>query len=72
MATAPTWTIIAENPPYYTVRVKFNGCDFEQTIICEKTGAAFMAAVDAYAAEYATAWHQLPDEGTSDEARPEA
>ena len=61
MPIPPVWTIISENAPYYTVQVKFNGCDFEQTIICTETGDKLTAAIDKYAAEYAEAWHELPE-----------
>ena len=60
MPIPSVWTIISENAPYYTVQVKFNGCDFEQTIICTETGDKLTAAIDKYAAEYAEARHELP------------
>jgi hypothetical protein len=32
-------------------------------IICTETGDKLTAAIDKYAAEYAEAWHELPETG---------
>lgn len=43
-------------PPYYTLRVEFDGLTFDQTIVSDKTGAELLEQVQAYADDYERDW----------------
>lgn len=48
--------IIADDKPYYTVKVSFGDQEFVQSIVSDKTGKALETQLQAYADDYEKAW----------------
>lgn len=54
-----TYDILADNKPYYTVKVMFDGQEFVQTIYSENAGKDLSDQIQAYANEYEAATNEL-------------
>lgn len=52
-------TILNSSAPYYTILVEFGEQQFEQTVICLKTGAQLTTFLQGYADKYESDWLAL-------------
>lgn len=54
------YEIIADEAPYYTVKVTFADQEFTQQLVSDKKGKALTDQLQAYANEYEAAWVPAP------------
>ena len=55
-----TYNVLADEAPYYTIKVEFNGYEFEQRIVSPLKGAELDAMLQGYADDYEAAYVPPP------------